>query len=441
MQGIPASLERPSHFTTGSSSIPAPHVSCHTCCVPIPSQPHSDVHAAQQASRGSSCPALSPTESVKPRVFTGTVVGHSTGWQDPYADPSTDPSSSQARVGLQARFTLSKRTCRSMSVSRSAMAIHDLSCHCFRLCSVSRCKVSFVCEGWFPHATFWSHSVVLQISGRDTAAVSHSTAASTSNDRSLMPPPSFLSDAIVHLSVKSAGTQPDPHGLTPFTASDVQSSSRVYPQLDKSTATSSGCIPSILPFSSAARKNGRVADGSGDTLAGFLVEQVQPPHVAPLAILPQSATHEVIVGMVTADLTFAPSAGQQHSSSSNQTETQQKARQRATTRLGCPPSTTASSSVAGSLGVSGMCSGCTAADCKQEQQGAGKAVPMSMEVSMGDLTDGVIMLQNPDGSVQYVVLTSDEQRAVQLSMQAKRNKEAGTAETSSYQVSTRIRGA
>ena len=286
--------------------------------------------------------------------------------------------------------------------------------------------------------------MVLQISGRDTSAASHSIAASTSNNRSLVPPASSQSDAIVHLSGKSAGTQPNSHSLTPSTATDIQSSSRVHPQLGsphKSTATSSGCIPSILPFSSSARKSGRVRAGTGDTLAGFLVEQAKPPHGDPQATRPEpaSGTHELFVGMVTADFTFVPSAGQQHSSGSSQTEAHRNCRQSPTTSSGCPPSTTAPpSSVLDSVAVSGTCSGCTAADCKQEQQGADKAVPQSIELSVGDLTSGAVMLQHPDGSVQYVVLTSDEQRAIQLSMQAKSNKEAGTAGTSPYQVSTRM---
>ena len=103
MQGISASLEHPSQFTTGSSSLPAAHDGCHSSCVPAPSQPKPAVHAAQQASRGSSGPALAPTESVQPRVFTGTVVGHSSGWQEP---SETSPSS-QAGAGFQVGFTLS----------------------------------------------------------------------------------------------------------------------------------------------------------------------------------------------------------------------------------------------------------------------------------------------------------------------------------------------
>ena len=286
---------------------------------------------------------------------------------------------------------------------------------------------------------FWSHSVVLQISGRHTAADLQSTAASTSNNTALLPPSSSQSDAIVRFSVKSADTQPNSHSLTPSTATDVQSSSRVCPQLgspQRSSATSSGCSPSILPLSSSAIKSGRTQTGVGDTLSGFLQEQAKPPHVHRQAILPQpaSGTYDLLVGMVAADFAFAPSPGHQHCNSSNKTETQHKARQGPTTSPNCSPSTAASSSVPGNVGASGMCSGCTAADCKQEQQGAGMAVPHSMEVSVGDLTGGAVMLQNPDGSVHYVVLTSDEQRAVQLSMQAKRNKEARTAETSAYQV-------
>ena len=325
------------------------------------------------------------------------------------------------------------------SASRSATHKHDVSSHCFWLCPASCCKVSLCLKDGNLLMRSGHTLVIVQICGRHTAAESHCTAASTSNYTALLPPPSSQSDAIVHFCGKSAGPQPNSHSLTSSTATDVQSSSKVCPQLGsphRPSATNSGCTPSILPFSSSARKSGRTQTGVGDTLSGFLQEQAKPPHVDPQVVLPQpaSGTRDLFVDMVTADFTFLPSPGQQHCNSSNKTETQHNARQGPTTSPNCPPATTSFSSAPGSVGVSGMCSGCTPADRKQEQQGAGTAVPQSMKVSVGDLTNGAVMLQNPDGSVQYVVLTSDEQRAVQLSMQARHHKEAGTAETSAYQV-------
>ena len=100
MQGISASLEHSSQFTTQSSSIPAPHDGRQA----LPSQPQPGVHAAQQASRGSSDPALSPTESVQPEAFAGIVVGHSPGWQGPSDDRSS-------RAGVQVGSSMSKRVC------------------------------------------------------------------------------------------------------------------------------------------------------------------------------------------------------------------------------------------------------------------------------------------------------------------------------------------
>ena len=257
-----------------------------------------------------------------------------------------------------------------------------------------------------------------------------------------MPPSSSQSDGIVLLSVKSADTQPSLHSLTPSTAASVQSSSRNYPQLGsplKPPAISSGCIPWDLPLSSSAKKSGRVQAGAGDTLAEFLQQQAKAPHVEAQAILPQpaSGTHELFVGMVTTNFTVVPAAGQQHSEGSCQTDSQCDTRQSQNSSSACLLPTSASSYVPGSVGVSGKRPGCMA----EQELGGSQVARGSKEPSVDDLSGAAVMLQNPDGSVQYVVLTSDEQRAVQLSIQAQRNKEAGTAEaTSTYHVSITVHG-
>lgn len=435
MQGISASLQHPNQqFTASSSSTPAPHDSCHTSSVPLPSQLQSDVCAVQQRGRASSGSAPSPAESVQPGVFTGVVVGHSTGWQD---HPEV-PRGCQGGPGLQVGVTQSAKASRLMSASQSAFPSYEIqrpNSWRFSQYHAARCKVP---PEWLHSAANWLQFVVVQIPGTHEAAASHSTAASTSNGRSRVPSSGSQSDGIVLLSVKSADTQPSSHSLTPSTAAFVQSSSRGCLQLDsphKPPAISSGCIPWDLPLSSSARKSGRAP---GDTLAGFLQEQAKAPNVGAQAILPQpaSGTPELFVGMVTTDFTVVPSAGQHHSNGSCQTDSQCDARQSQSSSPACLLPTAASSSVS----VSGKRSGCMAAECKQELGGS-QVAQRSMEPHVDDLSGGAVMLQNPDGSVQYVVLTSDEQRAVQLSIQAKRNKDAGTAEaTYTYPVSVTVHG-
>ncbi len=56
------------------------------------------------------------------------------------------------------------------------------------------------------------------------------------------------------------------------------------------------------------------------------------------------------------------------------------------------------------------------------------------------LAGGAVLLHNPDGSVQYVVLTSDEQKAVQLKMQARQDQSTkGDTDVDAYQVSSMCR--
>ncbi len=151
---------------------------------------------------------------------------------------------------------------------------------------------------------------------------------------------------------------------------------------------------------------GRGRSGTGDSLAGFLQDQARAGQMGQ-AFRPQpaSGTHELTVGMVLTDSTFVPNAssyvkGRDSIASSSVSWTSAKTQ-------AVSPDLEMFQSAASSL---------QAAD----EAGA-------------DLTGGAVKLQNPDGSVQYVVLTSDEQKAVQLSLQAQRRKQEKATDTS-YQV-------
>lgn len=268
--------------------------------------------------------------------------------------------------------------------------------------------------------------------------------------------------------------QPTSVSLNPPTAADSLTSSPQFGSPSKPLAAFSSagapltplCSPQVLQSTSSARNSGTVdslpqpqcssstfqrstsatkgtrveSKGAGDTLAGLLQDQAKVPHVGAQTILPQpaSGTHELFVGMVLTDFTIVPSAGQQRLDSSHCSEAQCGVRQSMKNRPGCPSSSEASVSMQGSVQMPSGCSGCMATKGKQEH-GDAKSAPGSESVQqgMGDLTNGAVMLENPDGSVQYVVLTSDQQRAVQLSMQAKRKKDAKAAESSAYQVRIR----
>lgn len=289
----------------------------------------------------------------------------------------------------------------------------------------------------------------------------------------LLSPSSSLSDGIVHLSVTSGSMQPDSDSLRPPTAADAPTSHAQFDSPGEPVAAVSSlgpppqslCFPSVLQHSDSTRK-GRAVDslplskcsplglqrsssarvrsrvqatGTGNTLVGILQEQADVLHAGRQAILPQpaSGTQELLVGMVMTDFTIAPSAGQHHIDSSRQSGTQCGVRQSTHNSTDCLPSDVASTSIQGSVETSGRSSVNMAADNKH-QHGDAESVPQSMQEGMGDLTNGAVMLENPDGSVQYVVLTSDQQRAVQLSMQAKRNKDADPAEGSASQVNLRM---
>ena len=71
------------------------------------------------------------------------------------------------------------------------------------------------------------------------------------------------------------------------------------------------------------------------------------------------------------------------------------------------------------------------------------AVACSPEAAEVDLTGGAVLLQDPDGSVRYVVLTSEEQQAVQLSLKAQqdeRSKQQGVTVTDAHQVGLACHG-
>lgn len=319
----------------------------------------------------------------------------------------------------------------------------------------------------------FSHSVFSQVGSRPATA--SASPSSTGSNGILLPPSGALSDGIVHVSVTSCSMQPDSDSSKPPTAGDAATSHAQFDSPSEpvaavsslDTAPQSLCVPSVLQHgsstrigqgraveslplsqcspsglqrSSSARIGSRVqTTGTGDTLVGFLQEQAKAPHAGTQAILPQpaSGTHELFVGMVLTDFTIVPSARQHHIDSSRPTGTQCAVRQSAHNSTDGPPSDVAPASTQGSVGTSGQGSVNMAAESKQEHVGA-ESGPENMQEGMGDLMDGAVMLENPDGSVQYVVLTSDQQRAVQLSMQAKRSKNAELAEGSASQVNIRM---
>lgn len=143
--------------------------------------------------------------------------------------------------------------------------------------------------------------------------------------------------------------------------------------------------------------------GASDTLAGFLQEQARAGQQGSYALRPHpaSGTHELTVGMVLTEFTFVPYAKK--------------------------------------FGVSSLPGSAGKLPCNQIDSGKTNARPLasSLEAAHSDLTGGAVLLHNPDGSVQYVVLTSDEQKAVQLSLQARRHLNTqGDTDVDAYQVSS-----
>lgn len=171
--------------------------------------------------------------------------------------------------------------------------------------------------------------------------------------------------------------------------------------------------------------------GTSDTLAGFLQEQGRPGQQGSQALRPHpaSGTHELTVGMVLTEFRFVPDAKKYGVSGLPGSASK------------LPQSAMMSTDAASSLYSVKDQGGLPAAD-KQIDSGTinVRAVASSPEAAHNDLTGGAVLLHNPDGSVQYVVLTSDEQKAVQLSLQARQDQSTkGDTDVDAYQVSSMCR--
>ena len=149
-------------------------------------------------------------------------------------------------------------------------------------------------------------------------------------------------------------------------------------------------------------------------------EQAKAPLPASQALRPQpaSGTHELIVGMVMTEFMFIPTNRAEPSHAAHQSFSHSD------------PGQHADSSSANLLAASHPTSTITSPMAADRQQDLTHAASSSSQMGMSDLTGGAVQLQNPDGSLQYVVLTSDQQQAVQLSLQANREKQASTANSS-----------
>jgi len=179
-----------------------------------------------------------------------------------------------------------------------------------------------------------------------------------------------------------------------------------------------------------AHSRGRIS-GTSDTLAGFLQEQARAGQQGSQALRPQpaSGTHELTVGMVLTEFRFVPDAKKYGVSGLPGSASK------------LPQSAMMSMDAASSLYSVKDQGGLPAAD-KQIDSGTinVRAVASSPEAAHNDLTGGAVLLHNPDGSVQYVVLTSDEQKAVQLKMQARQDQSTkGDTDVDAYQVSSMCR--
>ena len=269
---------------------------------------------------------------------------------------------------------------------------------------------------------------------------SSSILASTSGSHFACPAPSHQSDGSVHIAVQSPWLQSSPNIFTSLHAADAVRSSTAHFQLASEQPAASHsedthlpdsplqapCFPLVLQRRSSAKKS-RARASAGDSLAAFLQEQskVLPMGSQMQSSQPASGSHDLIVAMVMTESAFVPTASQLASHETSQSASPSVSRQDA----GVLPSSR-QPDVASDTGsrLSFM-----AADKQQECSDGGSA-PGSCQMSSADLTGGAVMLQNPDGSVQYVVLTSDEQQAVQLSLQAKCDQKASTVQKSSHQV-------
>jgi len=206
------------------------------------------------------------------------------------------------------------------------------------------------------------------------------------------------------------------------------------------TSMSSNCVSSnsskavLQPGSSSrcsgygtAHSRGRIS-GASDTLAGFLQEQARAGQQGSQALRPHpaSGTHELTVGMVLTEFRFVPDAKKY--GVSNLPGSVDK----------LPQSAMMSTDVASSPHSVKDQGGLKAADNQIDSgKSNARAVASSPQAAHNDLTGGAVLLHNPDGSVQYVVLTSDEQKAVQLSLQARQHQSTkGDTDVDAYQVSS-----
>lgn len=179
-----------------------------------------------------------------------------------------------------------------------------------------------------------------------------------------------------------------------------------------------------------ANSRGRMS-GTSDTLAGFLQEQARAGQQGSQALRPHpaSGTHELTVGMVLTDFRFVPEAKKYGVSKLPGSGS--------TSQL---PQSAMISPDAASGPYSVKDQDCHQAADNQVDSGKtnARAVASSPEAAHNDLTGSAVLLHNPDGSMQYVVLTSDEQKAVQLSLQARQHQSTkkGDTDVDAYQVAS-----
>ena len=178
---------------------------------------------------------------------------------------------------------------------------------------------------------------------------------------------------------------------------------------------------SEVQCSCSGRADNKGRSGVGDSLAGFLHDQARAGRMGSQALRPQpaSGTHELIVGMVLTEFTFVPTVG-----------SHMQGRDCKQAPVRSQPETKDHDMASGLPGLRV----CAAAAVGVGQTPTGDATS-SPGTAHADLTGGAVLLQNPDDSMQYVMLTTDEQKAVQLSLQAQEAKRCEQlVDTDTYQV-------
>ncbi|KAA6426518.1 MAG: hypothetical protein FRX49_03628 [Trebouxia sp. A1-2] len=254
------------------------------------------------------------------------------------------------------------------------------------------------------------------------------------------------SDGSVHVTVhmgQQSGSMPSDSLEASSSCCLDQASSSVHPALMLATKqppaatsmssdrVSSNSSKAVLQSGSSSRcsaygtghSRGRIS-GTSETLAGFLQEQARAGQQDSQALRPQpaSGTHELTVGMVLTEFRVVPDAKKYGVSSLPGSASK------------LPQSAMMSTEGASPYSVKNQ-DGLQAADKIDSGKISARAVASIPEAAHNDLTGGAVLLHNPDGSVQYVVLTSDEQKAVQLSLQARQQLSTkGDADVDAYQV-------